>query len=163
MTHKLLLSNLGLPLQPLVDLLLHPRPQLKHLQITKRKDLRRDHARHAVLPVTPPVQVGDPRPGHSLSRAARVATGDHEAEAPALRIVRGGGIQAGAGGAHVRFTGDHLLLAQGRQVGDLVLKHLFDGLGAEDLPLGGWGGAVVEEDGEDSYEVEYLLMRVKGG
>lgn len=75
--------------------------------------------------------------------------GQHEGEAPALRLLRRLRVEFGDGVGELGLDGGDGVAAEVRELRDLVGEHLLDGLGLEDALVGGGGEAVVEEGGEE--------------
>lgn len=75
--------------------------------------------------------------------------GEHEGQAPALRLLGRLRVELRDGVGEVGLGGGDGVAAEVRELGDLVGEHLLDGLGLQDAGGGLGGLAAVEEGGEE--------------
>lgn len=76
-------------IQPIIDSLLRSKPACDDLHISKRQCLARQYSRNPLLPIAPPIAVGQPAPPGCISTSPRRSRRhcQEETEAPALRRI----------------------------------------------------------------------------
>lgn len=135
----------------LINRTLHPSPKPHNLRIRKRHNLTSHHPTDPLLSIRPPKQIGQSSPPPSVCSSPRRPrmNRQHKRQAPPLLLLLWLRIQFRNRIREFRSSSLYRLSSEIRHVRDLVAEHLVDGFGLEDLLAGVWGGAVVEQGGDD--------------